>query len=74
MELAKVNGALDHAEMESRGTSPRRREEYQGSTNFCDMSSTYLMGDNAAILQERVAMLEKLLEEKERTIKILMER
>lgn len=31
------------------------------------------MGD-AAVLQERVTMLEKLLEEKERTIKILMER
>lgn len=32
------------------------------------------MGDNAAILQERVTMLEKLLEEKERLIKVLMER
>lgn len=32
------------------------------------------MGDNSAVLQERVAMLEKLLEEKERTIKILMEK
>jgi len=32
------------------------------------------MGDNTAVLQERVTMLEKLLEEKERTIKILMER
>lgn len=32
------------------------------------------MGDNSAVLQERVTMLEKLLEEKERTIKILMER
>lgn len=31
------------------------------------------VGD-AAILQERVTMLEKLLEEKERTIKILMEK
>lgn len=31
------------------------------------------IGD-AAVLQERVTMLEKLLEEKERTIKILMER
>lgn len=31
------------------------------------------IGD-AAILQERVTMLEKLLEEKERTIKILMEK
>ena len=30
-------------------------------------------GDNA-VLQERVAMLERLLEEKERTIKILMEK
>lgn len=32
------------------------------------------MGDNSAVLQERVTMLEKLLEEKERTIKILMEK
>lgn len=32
------------------------------------------MGDNSGVLQERVTMLEKLLEEKERTIKILMER
>ena len=32
------------------------------------------MGDNSAVLQERVAMLEKFLEEKERTIQILMER
>ena len=31
------------------------------------------IGD-AAILQERVTMLEKLLEEKERTIKILMDK
>ena len=29
VELAKVNGQLDHAEMESRGISHRRREEYQ---------------------------------------------
>lgn len=33
-----------------------------------------IAGSNNAVLQERVAMLEKLLEEKERTIKILMER
>lgn len=32
------------------------------------------MGDNSAVLQERVAMLEKLLEEKERLIKVLMEK
>ena len=32
------------------------------------------VGDNSAVLQERVTMLEKLLEEKERTIKILMEK
>lgn len=32
------------------------------------------MSDNSAVLQERVTMLEKLLEEKERTIKILMEK
>lgn len=30
------------------------------------------MGDNTAVLQERVSMLEKLLEEKERLIKVLM--
>lgn len=33
-----------------------------------------ISGSNNAVLQERVALLEKLLEEKERTIKILMER
>ena len=33
-----------------------------------------IAGNTDAILQERVKMLEKLLEEKERTIKILMER
>lgn len=32
--LAKVNGALDHAEMESRGISPRHREEYQRQYEF----------------------------------------
>lgn len=32
------------------------------------------VGDNSAVLQERVTMLERLLEEKERTIKILMEK
>ena len=31
-----------------------------------------IAGSNNAVLQERVTMLEKLLEEKERTIKILM--
>jgi transcriptional regulator with XRE-family HTH domain len=31
------------------------------------------MGDNAAALQQRIILLERLLEEKERTIKILME-
>lgn len=34
VELAKVNGQLDHAEMESRGVSPRRREEYQRQYEF----------------------------------------
>ena len=34
VELAKVNGQLDHAEMESRGISPRRREEYQRQYEF----------------------------------------
>lgn len=34
VELAKVNGALDFEEMESRGISPRRREEYQRQYQF----------------------------------------
>ena len=34
VELAKVNGALDFEEMESRGISPRRREEYQRQYEF----------------------------------------
>ena len=34
VELAKMNGQLDHAEMESRGISPRRREEYQQQYEF----------------------------------------
>lgn len=34
VELAKVNGALDLEEMESRGISPRRREEYQRQYEF----------------------------------------
>lgn len=32
------------------------------------------MGDNSAVLQERVTMMEKLLEEKERLIKVLMDK
>ena len=39
-----------------------------------NVAGNVTMGDNTAVLQERVTMLEKLLEEKERTIKILMER
>ncbi len=39
-----------------------------------NVAGNVTMGDNSAVLQERVTMLEKLLEEKERTIKILMER
>ena len=39
-----------------------------------NVAGNVTMDDNTAVLQERVAMLEKLLEEKERTIKILMER
>ena len=39
-----------------------------------NVAGNVTMGDNTAVLQERVAMLEKLLEEKERTIQILMER
>lgn len=34
IELAKVNGSLDHAEMESRGISTRRIEEYQRQYEF----------------------------------------
>lgn len=34
IELARANGALDHSEMESRGISPRRREEYQRQYEF----------------------------------------
>lgn len=34
VELAKVNGSLDLEEMESRGISPRRREEYQRQYEF----------------------------------------
>jgi hypothetical protein len=32
-----------------------------------------MIGDKSAILQQRIIFLERLLEEKERTIKILME-
>lgn len=42
--------------------------------NGIAVAGNVTMGDNTAVLQERVTMLEKLLEEKERTIKILMER
>jgi hypothetical protein len=34
IELARVNGALDHSEMESRGISLHRREEYQRQYEF----------------------------------------
>ncbi len=34
VELAKVNGQLDHAEMENRGVSRPRREEYQRQYEF----------------------------------------
>ena len=34
VELAKVNGQLDHAEMESRGISRPHREEYQRQYEF----------------------------------------
>ena len=37
IELAKLNGALDHSEMERRG----------GSTNFCEMSLKCLMRDES---------------------------
>lgn len=34
VELAKVDGTLDHSEMESRGINPHRREEYQRQYEF----------------------------------------
>lgn len=39
-----------------------------------NVAGNVTMGDNAAVLQERVKLLEQLLDEKERTIKILMEK
>ena len=39
-----------------------------------NVAGNVTMGDNTAVLQERVAMLEKLLDEKERLIKVLMEK
>ena len=39
-----------------------------------NVAGNVTMDDNTAVLQERVTMLEKLLEEKERTIKILMDK
>lgn len=34
IELARMNGALDHSEMESRGIKLHRREEYQRQYEF----------------------------------------
>ena len=48
-----------------------------GNGNFAGNNNAVgnvTMGDNSAVLQERVAMLEKLLEEKERLIKVLMDK
>ena len=39
-----------------------------------NVAGNVTIDDNTAVLQERVAMLEKLLEEKERLIKVLMEK
>lgn len=39
-----------------------------------NVAGNVTVGENAAVLQERVTMLEKLLEEKERLIKVLMEK
>ena len=39
-----------------------------------NVAGNVTMSDNTAVLQERVTMLEKLLEEKERLIKVLMEK
>ena len=34
IELARIGGSLDHIEMEERGISPRRIEEYQHQYEF----------------------------------------
>lgn len=39
-----------------------------------NVAGNVTIGDNTAVLQERIIMLEKLLEEKERLIKVLMEK
>lgn len=39
-----------------------------------NVAGNVTLDDNTAVLQERVTMLEKLLEEKERLIKVLMEK
>ena len=44
-----------------------------GANSVAAIQSTVSQGESA-VLQERVRLLEKLLEEKERTIKILLER
>ncbi len=46
----------------------------QGDYSPASVNGNVSVSSDNAVLQERVSLLEKLLEEKERTIKILMER
>ena len=56
--------------MEERSTIASGNGNVAGNNNIV---GSVTIGD-ASVLQERVAMLERLLEEKERTIKILLEK
>lgn len=67
MFRSETNRAIsDHG-----GVSIAGNNNIAGSNNAV---GNVTMGDNTAVLQERVTMLEKLLEEKERLIKVLMEK
>ncbi len=67
MLLTETNKAVaDHG-----GVSIAGNNTIAGNNNAV---GNVTMGDNTAVLQERVTMLEKLLEEKERLIKVLMEK
>ncbi len=46
----------------------------QGDYSPASVNGNVTVSDNTAVLKERVALLEKLLEEKERLINVLMER
>lgn len=76
--LQKICVALDFDffSLYSPASSVRAVASGDGSvavTGNNNVAGNVTMGD-AAVLQERVSMLERLIEEKERTIKILMER